>query len=191
LCSVSIASASMIITDDADFWGNLGGIGDGRGILIQADENFTISSLGIYGDFTGSSYEMDIYSSSGPGDQGALLASSYLSIDGTGGSQHYMFDLDFSFSSNDYYFINFTRTDNEGIMGSVNYYRDWSLPLDYGPFTLLDGTCDFLGTTDWNNSLHCEFAFDVVAAPVPEPATMLLLSCGLVGLVGFRRKFKK
>ncbi|MBW1800018.1 MAG: PEP-CTERM sorting domain-containing protein, partial [Deltaproteobacteria bacterium] len=31
----------------------------------------------------------------------------------------------------------------------------------------------------------------VEVAPVPDPGTMLLLGSGLIGLAGFRRKFRK
>ncbi len=39
---------------------------------------------------------------------------------------------------------------------------------------------------------HHAYRVDIYGdtAPIPEPATMLLLSAGLVGLVGFRKKFK-
>jgi hypothetical protein len=40
-------------------------------------------------------------------------------------------------------------------------------------------------------SIIIEYDYTPSPAPVSEPATVLLLSSGLIGLVGFRRKFSK
>ena len=64
-------------------------------------------------------------------------------------------------------------------------------------FATFDKTIEELTFDKWGNL----YAIDVVSgtqpttiieiSPVPEPSTMLLLGAGLVGLIGFRRKFKK
>ena len=64
-------------------------------------------------------------------------------------------------------------------------------PLRFGYMTDNGGSCSW--GTIWLSSGGGvdNFSFTTNADPIPEPATMLLLGSGLVGLAGFRRKNKK
>jgi hypothetical protein len=60
-------------------------------------------------------------------------------------------------------------------------------PPQYSDPVYLNGSG--AGYTDWRIGFHTYV--DEGGAIVPEPATMLLIGSGLLGLLGFRRKFKK
>jgi len=171
-------------------WTGLGGFeGGGRGQGFLADSSFSVTSIGIYGDLKAESFDVVIYSSTNGSDTTGILTSIAQSAGGIGTGWNDI-AINYTFQAGNYYVVNWRPTDlgYQDWVNTIDYYQDYALPVTVGPLTLLDG----LEGTDAehpDNLIHPNMRYNV--SPVPEPATILLIGTGLVGLVGFRKKFKK
>jgi hypothetical protein len=127
-------------------------------------QNFSIVDAGTY--------KLEWYDAS----FGAVNQSPYsISVTPIGADQ--IFSQDFNVSGG----TDWTKHDISASLGSGSYTLLFAAKGVYGGFdTLLD-----------NVSLTLTEPDDPTHGSVPEPATMLLLGSGLVGLAGFRKKFLK
>ena len=66
-----------------------------------------------------------------------------------------------------------------GTLGGTNSYA-------YG----INNKGQIVGWSNTSSEEQHAVLWEKASAPIPEPATMFLLGTGLVGLAGFRRKFK-
>ena len=119
-----------------------GGVGSGRGLHIIANEDFTISSLGIYAQLYDKNYLARIFKSSSSYAIDELLHS----VEGNPGAfgnmgwNDLLFAEYFSFEAGEYYYLEWSPSDGSDDWCSyIEYFNDAGLPHVVGPLTMKNG----------------------------------------------------
>lgn len=172
-----------------------GGMGTGRGVGFQANQDFQISSLGIDlrvpDSATAPLYTFELFSSSDGSTTGSLLSAVTFNLVVGSGYQDQGFN--YAITKDSFYVINFSRVDDQhlGQLGTKYSWEDRGVfvPHDYGILTVLEG---FEGANpNSSNPLipHMRIGYAGVSA-VPEPSSLAIFAIGacVAGFGGRRRR---
>lgn len=188
----SFANAGLIELDEGNLYSANynSGMGTGRGIGFEVNDNFHMSELGIDLNVTSAAisalYEFEIFSSTDGHTSGSLLDSINFNL--TKGIGWVDFAFDFDFQAGSFYVVNFSRVDNAILSGlGTKYSWEPSSHFNYGILSTVEG---FEGSTPNNsNPLSTHFRMETESTSVPEPSTLAIFALGIMGLAS--RRFKK
>lgn len=166
---------------------DLGGIDISSGTVVVGDSSSTVNFDGDLGDLTAGE---DVSTEWGFGNEGNTGFGSLVNFVSAMNAHTTPFALP-----------PYNLDGPDGLAGPQGGLISEPLYTDVGTGGLgaiLDSVAITLALTDpladlsfLNNGVIVEFGSDAAFVPVPEPATMLLLVSGLIGLGAFRRRFRK
>lgn len=191
--AIPTQAQALILDINDDFRFTVTGNGGGRAIGFQANQDFHLDAFGIMGDLYTQSYDVVLYSSVDGASAGGVLDTWTAPITGVGFGW-YDISTDYDIVNDNYYVLNWRRTDGDiDMANTIEYHNDQNLPTDLGLIELIEG---FNGNDAENpdNALHprsrltYSIESDDPSNVIPEPATMLLFGSGLAGAF-LRRKF--
>jgi hypothetical protein len=183
LLTAGTSQAAIVELNSGDYSGWGGASSAAYGITFQANRDFNIWSIGIYGNPATNYYQVKIHSSTDGFQQGDLLANQYaLSGDAPGSRNWNDIGIHYHFTKDEYYMISWVASSST--WGTLDFYKDSALPASNEYMTLIKSARGSRDADNFNSVSHPNFRINTI----PIPASVWLFGSALGGLGWMRRR---